>query len=179
MNSFQRVGCGAGGGVHVGPHPRVLPRTYVRTCCYFSRRTTTAGAHHPAPGEVSKRVLDRVLPERERVADRLFRIQVRGPDLLTHGPDPKPAEAAAEPGFGFGDPERPPVCGGSHYQHILYAQAATGPDNHAENVAPIRAAIRRMNAVLNADSLESGGPSADYRVLCDAGGEIQTRALSM
>jgi len=30
-----------------------------------------------------------------------------------------------------------------------------------------------MNAVLNEESLESGGPPADYRVACDAGGEIR------
>ncbi len=34
-----------------------------------------------------------------------------------------------------------------------------------------------MNAVLNAESLASGGPNADYRVRCDIAGEIAVDRL--
>ena len=43
--------------------------------------------------------------------------------------------------------------------------------------ATIRASIQRTNAVLNAESLASGGTTADYRVRCDADGQITVDSI--
>ena len=107
----------------------------------------------------------------------------RGPDILTHGPDVKrgiapSAEAASiSTGFDLGDPERAPVCATDYYQHILYAHPSSS--NRYETVkASIQAAIRRTNAVLNDESLASGGRTADYKVLCDETGEIEVGSFA-
>jgi hypothetical protein len=104
-----------------------------------------------------------------------------GPALLTHGQDPMPAaeELAAyrggqSGGVGFepGDPERAPICTAADHQHVLYARVA-GAANRANEVrASLRAAVRRTNAVLNSESLASGGSTADYKVRCDGTGDI-------
>jgi hypothetical protein len=103
-----------------------------------------------------------------------------GPPLLTHGFDARAAmtadDSADRPaggiGFAPGNVERPPACAGDHAQRVLYARPDWNPDRYKESVPTIRSAIRRMDAVLNADSLASGGPTADYRVRCDAAGSI-------
>lgn len=110
----------------------------------------------------------------------LYRVELPGEDLITHGPDPihelgarKSATRDTETGFGLGDAERPPACAEDFYQHVLYSRPTGSPDRYATVVSGIRASIRRMNAVLNRDALESGGVSADYKVLCDANGAIR------
>jgi hypothetical protein len=74
-------------------------------------------------------------------------------------------------GFSPGDAKRSPVCASDYYQHVIYARPASGPDRFATSRDRIRGAVKRTNAVLNAESLASGGGSADYKVLCE-GGEI-------
>jgi Bacterial pre-peptidase C-terminal domain len=93
-----------------------------------------------------------------------------GEQLVTHGPDLHLADG--EPPAAS-EERRPPVCAGTNAQHVLYGRPAGAPDRTAEVVGQIRDEIARMNAVLNRDSLASGGPVADYRVLCDAAGEVR------
>lgn len=114
--------------------------------------------------------------EVRRLGSGLYKVSIaRGPALLTHGPDPEPALAPSDPDvvFGGGAPERRPVCASDHYQHVLYGRTPDGPDRYGEVGPVIRRAIHRMNALLNADSLASGGPSADYKVLCGPSGAIR------
>jgi len=123
---------------------------------------------------------DRVSAEVQRVAGAqttatrhgLYRVQPAvGPPLLTHGPDDPPPPPAGV-GFEPGNAERPPACAHADAQQILYAHPIGAPNSVAAARPQIQAAIRRMNAVLNEESLASGGPTADYRVRCTAGGEI-------
>jgi hypothetical protein len=100
-----------------------------------------------------------------------------GPPLLTHGKDPRPApetraSRAAAVGFDIGDAQRTPICAASDNQHVLYARLSGGTNRLGEVRGSLQAAFRRVNAVLNAESVASGGPTADYRVLCDGSGQI-------
>jgi hypothetical protein len=118
----------------------------------------------------------------------LWRVNAeRGPDLFTHGPDPVPPveqrsrladELPGGVGFDPGSPERPPICADELNLQVLYAHPAGSPDRVAEFRPQLQAAIRRMNAVLDAESLASGGPNADYRVRCDETGEITVDAIA-
>lgn len=113
-------------------------------------------------------------------ADGLIRIRTpKGQTVSTHGPDFR-AYDGSQPGFRPGDPERTPVCSTDNYQHVLYAYpAGPMPADATSEIAEIRSIMRRMNAVLNADSIESGGPAADYKVLCDGSGRIQVDTLAV
>jgi hypothetical protein len=99
-----------------------------------------------------------------------------GPRLLTHGPDPAPptpaAARAADANVAAAGVERQPACATDFYQRILYAHVAGTPDRLAGVQEQIRAGVRRMDGLLNQDSLASGGPTADYKLWCDAAGEI-------
>jgi hypothetical protein len=100
-----------------------------------------------------------------------------GPPLLTHGKDALPAPGTAESraaavGFDTGDAQRPPVCAATNNEHVLYARLSGASNRLGEVRGSLQAAVRRINAVLNAESLASGGPTADYRVRCDGGGQI-------
>ena len=100
-----------------------------------------------------------------------------GPPLTTHGkdpipPPPSPAARAATVGFDTGDVQRPPICAPANHQHVLYARPDGAPNRLAEVRGQLQSVVRRINAVLNAESLASGGPTADYRVLCDGAGQI-------
>ena len=121
----------------------------------------------------------------------LYRVRPQhGPALLTHGPDaqppPAPLEERAGPraglpdgvGFEAGDIERTPVCATSDAQRVIYAHPVAGPDRIATVRPQIQAAIRRMDSVLNAESIASGGPGADYRVRCTPEGDISVEDLA-
>ncbi len=99
-----------------------------------------------------------------------------GYDLLVHGPDPPPPPG--DVGFDLDSEQRPPVCATDHYLHVLYGYPESLPNRHAEVAESLREAVRRMNAVLNADALASGGVTADYKVLCDARGAIRVDAFA-
>ncbi len=94
-----------------------------------------------------------------------------GTTLITHGPDPIVPDA--EPGFGETADQRAPVCAAEWNLHVLYGHPASVNSRIDTVASEIRGAIRRMNAILNADALESGNVGADFRVLCDANGDIQ------
>jgi hypothetical protein len=134
-----------------------------------------------AGGRVSPRV-ERILgPGRvTRRSDGLYEVRVDGgPPLLTHGPDPPSAflhRDTLDPPIIAGvssAPMRPPVCATDHYQHIFYSRPSGAPDRSAQVAPMIRTAVQQMNAKLNENSLASGGPTADYRVLCDPSGAIR------
>ena len=144
--------------------------------------TSSASAHSSGatsrllPPDLAVAVLG---PGTRLLPDGLYEVQPEiGPPLTTHGPDGPPS-APMWPSTGFepGDVERPPVCASHHQQHVLYARPAFGADNYAFAAPKIRGIVRRMNAVLNAESLASGGPSADYRIGCDIAGEIVVDSL--
>ena len=153
----------------------------------------------PGPGEAGEEKPefdpDRVLPRIERALGGdvkaapggLYRVDVgRGPDVFTHGPDPvTPAlssgKAPAGDPFAHGkfgnEPTDPPLCAasanGDYYQHVIYMRPPTRPDRFAQVEGDIVEEIFQMNYALNRDSLASGGPSADYKVLCkQVGGQF-------
>jgi hypothetical protein len=100
----------------------------------------------------------------------LYRLVLRdGTVLHTHGPDP-----AADDGAGFGPdaPRDAPLCADAPHMHVLYGYPTGSRDRSADVVKEIREAVRRMNAVMRADAMESGGVTADYRVKCDAEAQI-------
>ena len=116
----------------------------------------------------------------------LYRVDIaRGPDVYTHGPDPAPPdpelraadEAPIANGFKPGSPERAPICADENSLQVLYAHPAGSPDLLADYRPQLQAVVRRMNSVLNAESLASGGPNADYRVRCDPAGEIAVEGI--
>jgi hypothetical protein len=117
----------------------------------------------------------------ERTRRGLFRVRLPdGRSLLTHGPDPKQAMNPLDfDGVGPSNASmRQPVCATDNYQHVLYAHLAAAPNLVAVEASTIRTAIRQINALLNAESLASGGVSADYKVLCDATGEIRVDSFA-
>ncbi|MFL5871112.1 MAG: hypothetical protein ACJ75R_08515 [Solirubrobacterales bacterium] len=103
-----------------------------------------------------------------------------GPPLYTHGVDTREemsspvAARAASGGIGFtpGSAERDPICSGGYAEQVLYAHIAGSRSRYRRSVEAIRSAVRRMDAVLNSESLASGGPTADYRVRCEGLGAI-------
>ena len=130
-----------------------------------------AGASSPAaaiapPDEMADRV--------EALPNGLYSVKLDdGYTFTTHGGDPMPADGH-DAALGPAGAERDPVCATGHVQHILYGRPPTVTESRFEEVKDeIRAHIRRMNAVLNEAAEESGGTSADYRVLCDETGQIR------
>lgn len=135
----------------------------------------SAGAHTADADAGLPRVLG---PRAEPAAGDLYRVPVAdGPALLTHGPDPELATEPATRLLGSA-PERPPVCASSDDQHVLYGRISGDPNQLGAYAASIRSTVRQANAVLNRESLASGGPTADYRVLCDDLGQIRIDAFT-
>jgi hypothetical protein len=123
-------------------------------------------------------------PTAQQLPDGLYRVSPSvGAPLLTHGPDveqvdTRDAELAADgTGFNDGAIERPPVCATDYYQQVLYARVAGSPDRSADAAVEIRHIVGRMDAVLDSESLASGGPDADYKMLCDATGQVQVDSI--
>ncbi len=112
-----------------------------------------------------------------------------GPDAFTHGPDPvtrdlSGGKASKDDPFGhkrFGnEPTDAPVCAasatGDYYQHIIYMYRNTNRLD-AALANDIFEEIAQMNYALNRDSIASGGPSADYKVLCNASNQMIISAV--
>ena len=105
--------------------------------------------------------------------DGLFRVELpTGGSLLTHGPDPKSAMNALDLDgvLPAGFTTRQPLCATDYFQHVLYGRLDGTPDLSAVQTPLIRTSMQQTNAVLAADSVESGGVTADYKVLCDETG---------
>jgi hypothetical protein len=142
-----------------------------------------------ADEHVSKRV-ERVLGGDVTVRPSgLYRVETRsGLRLQTHGPDWRSEMLGAdEDGDGVDDLsnglERAPVCisnpATDYYQQVLYAYPTTTGNDLATHKADIQAQIRRNDYLLNDQSLASGGPEADFKVLCEAGSEISVTAFAV
>jgi hypothetical protein len=124
---------------------------------------------NPAFGHGVHSLTDPILGPATPLANGLFEVQLRtGGTLLTHGAD-GPIASAPLPSTA----ERAPVCSSAFHQHLLYGHPLTSPDRLAEVVETIRSSMRRANAALDREAIESGRRHADYRVLCDGGGEIK------
>jgi hypothetical protein len=109
-----------------------------------------------------------------------------GEPLLTHGPDdaapPQTRASDLSPdgtGFVDGAETRQPVCATDFYQQVIYANVSGTPSRLAETTTRIREAIGHMDAVLNSESVASGGPGADYKMLCDSSGQVRVDALEV
>jgi hypothetical protein len=120
-----------------------------------------------------------------RHSDGLYEVRVdSGPPLLTHGPDPPSAflhRDILDPPVIAGESSvslRQPICATDHYQRIFYARPSSAPDRSAAVAPTIRRIVQTMDATLNEDSLASGGPTADYKVLCDSSGAIRIDSLT-
>lgn len=112
----------------------------------------------------------------KRTPAGFYRVKLPGGgSVLTHGPDPKrPMNPIDLDGtFPGGASERAPVCASDRYQHVLYAHLSGEPNMVSAQAPVIRTSMRQINALLNAESLAGGGPTADYKVLCDAVGEVR------
>lgn len=141
-----------------------------------AQAATTAGA---VTGPVKERRLIGTLGKHaQRTTSGLFRLKIESPGtpdsyVLTHGPDTPNAVAAAAGGTGFSSasPQRQPVCAADRYQHFLYARTPGRADRLDEERSYLRSVIKRMDAVLNRESLASGGGNADFKVLCDGSGQ--------
>jgi len=141
----------------------------------------------PVPGPAPADVARVAGPATRALGNDLYRVEPRrGEALLTHGPDTR-AEMAARgagelaadgTGFGPGAVERQPVCAADFYQRVIYANVAGTPSRAGEMTGEIRHVIGRMNAVLNSESIASGGPSADFKMLCDSSGQVQVDTLT-
>ena len=130
---------------------------------------------------VPQQQLEQILgTDAEPNSQELYRIPVEdGPDLLTHGPDTQLDEPETRSdGFSAGDPQRPPACASDNYQQVLYGRPATSADRLSSVLPSIRAEMLRVNALLNQNSLDSGGPSADYKMACDPDGQINVQGFT-
>lgn len=161
--------------------PRRLLSTVLAAGAVALVAAAPAAADHPDDGVGLEQVGQALGPSTELAGSGLYRVTLEsGERMLSHGPDLQLRDLTpGASGFGNGSPERDPFCGGDYYQHVLYARASTSPDDYAASKPVIQTAIRRMNAVLNSDSLASGGPTADYRVLCEAGGEVRVDSFTV
>jgi hypothetical protein len=150
------------------------------TSSLIAAPSALASGDHAA--EEVPRAVERVTGKGTSMTGReLYKVPVAaGRDVLTHGPDAPKADdtfSAKAAGFAAGSAERSPVCATSDYVHVLYARTPGTPDRLNEVGAGLRLAVKRMNAVLARDAVASGGPTADYRVLCDGGGQIRIDRL--
>jgi hypothetical protein len=140
----------------------------------------SAGAHVVDPAEVDELThaqLATVLGEDfTRNADGLFRVRLPGGgSVLTHGPDPRSSmnQLDLEAALPAGASSRQPICATDYYQHVLYGHVAGTPDLIEAQAPVIRSAMNEINALLAADSVGSGGVTADYKVLCDESGQVK------
>ena len=126
-------------------------------------------------------VVERALGGKVTALDNgLYKVRAGdGFSYTTHGPD-----FAADLGVDshgatieLGDPERDIACATDYYQEILYGYPSTGTNQLATYKADIQRIIKVINAVLNEESLASGGPQADYKVLCEPDGSIKVTAF--
>ena len=97
------------------------------------------------------------------------------PRARTRSPSSSPGPGVA-PGA-TSDRRRAPIPRPSTTSRSSTPIRPAGPNELAANEAAIQAQIRRNNALLNDQSLASGGPEADFKVRCDSDGEILVTAF--
>jgi hypothetical protein len=143
--------------------------------------TASAQISAPAAAEAREQGFDaretlgpEVALDQSGAGEGLFRVKLADGDVVsTHGPDTTATAGEQGAYIGPGDPERDPVCATTDTQHVLYGAPADQASRYPQVVPEIQAIMRRANAVLNSESLESGGGQADYRVRCGADDEIK------
>ena len=126
--------------------------------------------------------VERALGGRVRAMDNgLYRVHSgEGFAYTTHGPDFGSDLLWADSHGGsidLGDPQRDIACATDYYQEVLYGYPSTGSDQLASKKADIQAMMKVNNAVLNEESLASGGPAADFKVRCDSDDSIRVTAF--
>jgi hypothetical protein len=134
-----------------------------------------AAAHTGAALDVDPLHFAGVPPAVERVVgspafparNGLFEVVLRnGETVLTHGPDAPQGDSGAT----WGGSTRSPACATDYYQHVLYGRLRSKASRYGSVKSDIQSMVKRMNGFLNKESLRSGGPHADYKVLCDSRG---------
>ena len=136
-----------------------------------------ARADHPAAPAAAPAASDtyrhiKGLGPAKRAAKNLLKVKLAdSTTVITHGLDPEPA--APERAVEFAGPERQPLCATDYFQHVLYGYPAGAPNRIETVKATILGEMKRMNALLNEEALLSGGRTADYKMKCDAEGEIR------
>lgn len=152
--------------------------------CAFS---APAEGHPPGDGvrgaEVPPRVERALGGEVQALENGLYRLRSDdGFALTTHGPDPRPDFLAVEDhgsALDLADPQRPPACATDYYQEVLYGYPVGSTNALASKKSDIQAMVGVMNALLNEESLASGGPTADYKVGCESDGTIRVSAFAV
>jgi len=144
-------------------HRRAIA-SFLATTLVATFATTSADAKGPD-------ILAALGPSARVLPNGLYEVTLGdGTTLRTHGPDPIPSDHGDD--INTGDAERAPVCATDYHQHILYGRPNGGLDRLAQVRDTIMSAVRRMNAVLNEEAIETGGRFADYKVRCGPTGEI-------
>jgi PKD repeat protein len=102
-----------------------------------------------------------------------YLVKVKGAGALyTHGPDAK-AELGGPSAPASALSTRLPACSTpDHRIDVLYARAPGAADGYPASAPMIRSIVNDSNARLNDASAASGGPTADYRVLCDGANAV-------
>ena len=134
-----------------------------------------------ASSDVSHRIERALGGDVTALPNGLYRVETpAGYSYTTHGPDPKVAEEPGSP-LTPGGPERAPRCVANpstdYYQQVLYGYTSDVGNNLVLHRDAVRAQVRRNNALINRDSQASGGPEADFKVLCDPDGQIKVTAF--
>jgi len=111
------------------------------------------------------------------LADGTFLVRPKvGPPLVSHGPDPISDYLPSRRAVAIG--ERAPACAADYRHQVLVGHLAGTPDPLADLADDARASVRRVNAMLNEESLVSGGPNADLKVACDPTGQINVGSFA-
>ncbi len=136
----------------------------------LGRRIPEDGAHRRAGHEADGRTVS--IASRHPSASRFSRT---APTFGTRGSTTRDAQLAPDgTGFAAGAVERAARL----LDRLLPARplraSRRDPGPHSRP-RPSRSAsiVGRMNAVLNSESVASGGPNADYKMLCDEAGQIR------
>jgi hypothetical protein len=112
-------------------------------------------------------------PGAEARSDGLYEVPTGdGQSVVTHGPDMQMSRSGGD-GLGRGAPERRAACVAGPHVQLLYASIWRAPSRFAAMAPRLRRQLRRINAVLNRESLASGGGPADFKVTCDASGRVR------
>jgi PKD repeat protein len=152
----------------------------------------TAGAHDPSAAllggggadGVPEAVEDALGGKVTALEDGLYKVRSKdGSTITTHGPDfRQDLELPLHGGsIDIGDPQRTPACvadaATGYYQEVLYGYPASGTNDLAAKRADIQGVMARIDAVLNEESLASGGPTADYVLRCNGDGSVRVTAF--
>jgi hypothetical protein len=133
-----------------------------------------AGAHH----ETSEAAALAKLGKGAVRSGDGYRVDVPGAaTLYTHGPDAKAELDEVGAPVDALSTRRPACSTADHRVVVLYARAPGAADSYAASVPAIRSIVDESNARLNDAAAASGGPTSDYRVLCDEANRVTVGQL--